>query len=131
MATARIAARGAAWTIASSVLSRGLGLIGTLVLIRFVSPADFGEVSAATVVVATINQLTTLGVGLYAVANRNVTREEMFHATAIHVTLGLLAIGIVTLLGKPLAPLFDTPDLSRYVPGMAISAFTDRVGFMP
>jgi len=131
MATARIAARGAAWTIASSVLSRGLGLIGTLVLIRFVSPSDFGEVSAATVVVATINQLTTLGVGLYAVANKNVSREEMFHATAIHVTLGLLAIGIVTLLGKPLAPLFDTPDLSRYVPGMAISAFTDRVGFMP
>jgi PST family polysaccharide transporter len=131
MATARIAARGAAWTIASSVLSRGLGLVGTLVLIRFVSPDDFGEVSAAAIVVATINQLTTLGVGLYAVANKDVSREEMFHATAIHVTLGLLAIGIVTVLGKPLAPLFDTPDLSRYVPGMAISAFTDRVGFMP
>ncbi|HXJ20305.1 MAG TPA: oligosaccharide flippase family protein [Polyangia bacterium] len=131
MATAGIAARGAAWTIASSVLSRGLGLVGTLVLIRFVTPDDFGEVSAATIVVATINQLTTLGVGLYAVANKQVSREEMFHATLIHVTLGLLAVGIVTLLGKPLAPLFDTPDLSRYVPGMAISAFTDRVGFMP
>lgn len=131
MSTTRKAAKGAAWSIASGVVSRGIGLIGTLVLIRFVSPADFGEVSAAMVVVLTINQFTTLGVGMYAIAHRDITREEFFHATFIHIALGLLAFLVLTVLGKPLGPLFDTPDLDRYVPGLAVSALMDRIGFMP
>jgi lipopolysaccharide exporter len=131
MSTTRTAALGAAWSIASGVLSRGIGLVGTLVLIRFVSPADFGEVSAAMVVVLTVNQFTTLGVGMYAIAHRDITREEFFHASFIHLALGLLAFFVVTLLGKPLGPLFDTPNLANYVPGLAASALLDRFGYMP
>ena len=131
MSTAKIAARGAAWTIATSLLSRGLGLIGTLVLVRFVAPGDYGEASAAMVVVLTINQLTTLGVGVYAIATRDATREDLFHATFIHVSLGLLAFLVLVLLGKPLSPLFDTPNMYRYVPGLAAAALMDRVTTMP
>jgi lipopolysaccharide exporter len=131
MSTTRTAAKGAAWSIASGVLSRGIGLIGTLVLIRFVSPGDFGEVSAAVAVVMTINQFTTLGVGMYAIAHRDITREEFFHASFIHLALGLLAFVVLTALGKPLGPLFDTPNLASYVPGLAAAALIDRFGYMP
>src|SRR4051794_36426659 len=90
-ATARVAARGAAWTIVTSVLARAVSLAGTLVLVRFVAPGDYGEAAAATIVVATVNQFSTLGVGLYAVTKREATREDMFHASVIHLTLGLVA----------------------------------------
>lgn len=129
--TAETAARGAAWTIIASLLSRGLGLVATLILIRFVSPEDYGEVSAATVVVFTVNYVTTLGVGIYVISNRNTTREDMFHSTVIHVTLGVLALLALWVLRKPLSPLFETPNMYRYVPGLAAAAFIDRVAFMP
>jgi PST family polysaccharide transporter len=131
MSTERTAARGAAWTIGSSLLSRGLSLVGTLLLIRFVVPTDYGEVSAATVVVGTINQITTLGVGIYVITNRGATREDLFHATFIHASLGVVAFVALLVLGKPLSPFFDTPHMFLYVPGLALSALTDRITFMP
>src|ERR1700742_5117983 len=119
MATARVAARGAAWTIVGSLLSRGLGLAGTLILIRFVSPKDYGEVSAATVIVWTVNQLTTLGVGVFAIAKRATTREEIFHATVIHVSLGLFAFLTLCILGRSLSPPSTPPNLCLYVPWLS------------
>ena len=131
MADARTAAKGAAWTISSSLLSRGLGLIGTLVLIRFVAPSSYGEVSAAVVVVGTVNQFSTLGVGIYAIATRDATREDLYHATFIHMTLGLLAFFGLLFLGKPLSPLFGAPNMYEYVPLLACAAMAERIAFMP
>jgi PST family polysaccharide transporter len=126
------AARGAAWTIGASVMSRAVGLVGTLVLIRFVAPDDYGEASAATVVTATANQLSTLGVGMYIIAKRATTRrDEVFHATAIHLFLGLIAFAAAFAFTNPLAPALHAPHLMRYIPGMLLSATIDRVSFMP
>ncbi len=130
MATARTVAKGAAWTIGSSLFSRGLTLVGTLVLIRFVAPVSYGEVSAATVVVGTINQLSTLGVGIYAIATRDATRDDLYHATFIHVMLGLVAFFLALLLAKPLSPMFGAPNMYQYVPLLACSALADRFAFM-
>jgi lipopolysaccharide exporter len=129
--TAQVAARGAAWTIATSVLARAISLIGTLVLVRFVAPGDYGEASAATIVVSTINQFATLGVGLYVVAKREATREELFHATFIHVALGLVAVAVLLVCGRSLAPWFGTPNLHRFIPLMTLAFFLERATFMP
>jgi len=129
--TEQVAARGAAWAIATSLLSRLISLIGTLVLVRFVAPGDYGEASAATIVVSTVNQFGTLGVGLYVIAKRDASREELFHATFIHVALGVLAVAVLLLFGRSLAPLFGTPHLYRYVPMLALAFFLERASFMP
>jgi PST family polysaccharide transporter len=131
LTTARTVAKGAAWTIGSSLFSRGLTLVGTLVLIRFVAPSSYGEASAAVVVVGTINQLSTLGVGIYAIATRDATRDDLYHATFIHVVLGLLAFFGALLLAKPLSPMFGAPNMYQYVPLLACSALADRLAFMP
>jgi PST family polysaccharide transporter len=127
----RTAAAGVAWGISTSVAARGLSLIGTLVMIRFVAPYDYGEASVATVVVATLNQLTTLGVGIYAVAKRDATREDLFHATLIHVLMGLVAFAILLIVPGQLESLFDAPNFSRYVPGLAAASLMDRFALMP
>ncbi len=131
MSTEAKAATGAAWTIASSLLARLVGMVGTFVLIRFVAPGDYGEACAASVVVQTVNQIAMLAVGIYVIAQRGVTREEIFHATFIHVFLGIVAAAVLLLLDAPIAPLFGTPELTRYVPGLTAMALIDRVAFMP
>src|SRR4051794_38356659 len=122
MSTEAKAATGAAWTIASSLLARAFGMVGTFVLIRFVAPGDYGEACAASVVVQTVNQIAMLAVGIYVIAQRGVTREEVFHATFIHILLGVVAAAALLVLGAPIAPLFGTPELSHYVPGLTAMA---------
>ena len=41
-------ARGAGWVVAWRMITRTLGLLSTLVLVRLLAPADFGLIALAT-----------------------------------------------------------------------------------
>lgn len=131
MVSAEKAAHSAAWTIVTSLGSRVVGLVGTLVLTRYLAPDQVGEVSAASVIVITLDMFLTFGVGMYLVANPKAGRAVAFHATVIHVGTGLVAAGAAIALARPLAPMFDAPGLVQYVPGLAVAALIARVAFMP
>src|SRR5215475_3412216 len=76
------AARGAAWTLPTSVGSRAIGLLGTLVLARYLTPNEYGVVMTASIVATTASSVTTFGIGIYLVANAEISRSETFHATS-------------------------------------------------
>jgi PST family polysaccharide transporter len=125
------AVRGAAWTIATGVGSRALGLLGSLAMTYFVARGDLGEVSDAAVVVLLANQFSSLGVGQYYVARPAAGRDVAWHATVVHVTLGLIALAGVLLLGHPMSLWMKAPSLGRYLPGLALAALLDRASYMP
>src|SRR5262245_39542609 len=131
MSLARKAVRGAFWTISSGIGSRAVGLVGTLIVTRFIAPAEYGEVSVAAVLVLTANQFSTLGLGQYLIANPEAGRSVGFHATLYHVTLGLLVLGALLPLGGVLTPLLDAPGATAFLPGLVLAALLDRVGFVP
>jgi PST family polysaccharide transporter len=119
------------WTISTSIGSRLVGLVGTLLLVRWISPGDYGVVSAASVVVASATQFSTLGVGVYVIAHPKAGRSVVFQGTVIHLVVGVLAFGATLALAGPLGPLFSAPTLYRYVPGLILAACFDRIMFMP
>jgi PST family polysaccharide transporter len=123
--------RGAAWTIATGVGSRAFGLIGTLAVTYFVARSDLGEVSDAAVAVLLANQFSTLGVGQYYVARPSAGREVAWHATVVHLALGIVALAAVLLLANPLGEWMRAPSIGRYLPGLALSSLLDRVAYMP
>jgi len=125
------AVRGAAWTLPSSLASRAIGLIGTLVLARFLAPAEYGEVSAASILILTATSVTTFGVGIYLVANRDISRDEAFHATVWFLTTGFAAIAAVLWLSGPLGAWSDAPNLRRFMPMFALTAVLERFVFVP
>ena len=127
----RATVRGSLWTVLSGLATRFLGLIGTLLLTKYLVPSVYGEVSAATVLAMTANQLSTLGVGVYIIARPDAGRDVMFHSTLVHVVLGLLAFGLVILLGPSLTPMVGAPEAIRYLPGMVLTVAIDRLGFVP
>jgi lipopolysaccharide exporter len=131
MSLAQKTVRGSAWIIATSIGARVIGVVGTLVLTRFLVPAAYGEVQAASVVAATASQLSTLGVGQYLIANPKSGREIAFHATFFHLAVGFVALLATYLLRGPIADLVGTPGLVAFVPGLILSVLLDRVGFMP
>jgi PST family polysaccharide transporter len=128
---AMTAVRGAAWTIATGIGSRALGLIGTLVLTYFVSREELGEVSDAAVAVVLANQLSTVGVGQYYIARPSAGRDVAWHATVVHVALGFAALAAVLVLQQPMATWMKAPSLGRFLPGLAASALLDRLSYMP
>lgn len=133
MSLAYKAARGALWTVTSSMGGRAIGVLGTLVMTRFLHPAQIGEVSDAMIIAMTANWLTIWGFGQYAVVKgRGPDAVEVtWHATVAYAVLGALALGLVALFGGRLAPFFDAPQAAAYVPGLALALFIRRLGAMP
>lgn len=133
MSLAHKAARGALWTVLSSMGGRAVGVLGTLVMTRFLAPDTIGEVADATILVMTANWLTIWGFGQYSVVKGrgDVTAEVRWHATLFYVGLGVVSLGVFAMLGGYVVPLFGAPDAAQYVPGMALALFIRRLGAMP
>lgn len=133
MSLARKAARGALWTVLSSIGGRSVGVLGTLVMTRFLHPDQIGEVSDATILCMTASWVTIWGFGQYTVvkARGEAQREVTWHATVFYVGLGTLSLGLVALLGGHLTSILNAPKAARYIPGMALAIYIRRIGAMP
>ena len=131
MSLVRDTVRGAMWTISSSIGARAIGLAGTLALTRFISPAEYGEVTVAVVVVLTANQVSTLGLGQLLIARPDAPRSVAFHVTVFHLALGALALLVTLLAGCALGPHLDAPRMARFLPGLVLSVLLDRVAYVP
>lgn len=131
MSLAVKATRSAAWMLAGSLVSRAAGLVSTLVVIRFVSPTDYGEAIAGSIIVGTASQLSSLGIGQFVIVKGGGRRDLAFHATVFQLLLGLLAVAIILLVPRQLNSYFNAPGLSRYTPALALSMLIDRASFVP
>jgi lipopolysaccharide exporter len=125
------AARGAAWTLPTSLGTRLIGLVGTLLLARYLTPAEYGEVSAASILMLTASSITTAGVGIYLVANPTTSRAETFHATCWFLAIGVAAIAVAWGLGGRLAGWFEAPQMARFLPAFAVVSVLERGLFLP
>lgn len=117
--------------MASSVGSRFVGVVGTLVLTHFLAPEVVGEVAVAFALVMTARRLSTVGFGQYVVATPEMGREGVFQVTVLNAVFMVASLGAVLLLADPVAPLFDAPGMVAYVPGLVLAGLIERVGFMP
>src|SRR5262245_21172121 len=111
--------------------SRAIGLVGTLVVTRFLSPAEYGEVTVAAVHVMTANQFSTIGLGQYIVAHPDAPRGAAFHATVFHVLLGVAALLVLFAFAGKLGMAVDAPAMTRFLPGLALGMLLDRIAFVP
>jgi lipopolysaccharide exporter len=133
MSLAHRAARGALWTVVSSMGGRAIGVVGTLAMTRFLEPDVIGEVSDATILCMTANWLSIWGFGQYTVVKGrgDVAGEVRWHAFVLYLGLGALALGAVAALGGRITPHLDAPHAAAYIPGMALALFIRRIAGVP
>jgi lipopolysaccharide exporter len=125
------AVRGAAWTIATSIGSRSLGLVGTLAITYFLVPEVLGDFSDAYIVVLSANQLSIIGVGNYIIARPEGGPAVTWHATMFHLVLGAIAFAVVYLLRARFGSVLHAPGMGLFIPGLVLAAVLDRISFMP
>ena len=125
------AVRSAAWTLPTSVASRAVGLLGTLLLARYLAPDEYGVVMAASFAATTFSTVTTFGVGTYLVANGEMSRAETFHASCWFLVTGV-AVAIGTLLvGGPLERWLGAPGLAVFLPILIVATLLERIVYVP
>jgi PST family polysaccharide transporter len=125
------AVRGAAWTLPTSVGSRAVGLLGTLLLARYLAPNEYGVVMAASIAATTASSVTTFGVGIYLVSNAEISRAETFHASCWFLATGVAALGVTMMLSGPLGRWSDAPGLAEFLPLLIVSTLLDRIVYVP
>jgi PST family polysaccharide transporter len=116
--------------MATGVGTRVVGLVGTLVLTRFIAPAEYGDVSAAAICVLSANQLMFFAFGQYLIANKS-PPDVAYQAAGLNVGLGVFAMVGLFVLRGPLGILLDAPEMGRFIPGFAAAALIDRARMVP
>lgn len=117
----------------TSLGARAVGVIGTVIIARFLDPDVVGEISIASIISFTAGWFTTWGFGSYAVVfgKGDDAIEVTWHATVAYVGLGVVALAGVVLLADPITAALDAPTAAQFVPGMALAIFIKRLGAMP
>ncbi len=125
-----LATRGALWNVGTTFVTRALGLVGTMVLTHFIAPGENGQVSAAFICVASAAGFSHLRFGTYVIAKK-APAATVFNANVIHLVTGFIALCVVVALRNRLGAIFHAPDVGRFIPGFALAAMIERLGYIP
>ena len=124
-------ARGVAWNIATGVGARLLGLVGTLILTRYISPGEYGAVSTATIAVMTASSLVNLQLGQYIIMRGYREPAVAFHAAFYSVCLGWTAASVVYFARDLLGPWLGAPGMRQFVAGYALASAMEVLAMVP
>jgi lipopolysaccharide exporter len=118
-------ARAAAWNLAMSVGVRVIGVFGTLILTRFLSPHEYGEVAAAALCTSVV-RLFSFQAGSYVIAHLS-PAEEVFQAIVFNGTAITLGVVLLLLFQNSLGALLGVPGMTRFLPGLALALVVTQV----
>ena len=123
------ALRGVPWTLLAYAFSRGITLLGTLVLARLLDPSDFGVVLSGMVVVSALNILSEGGFGGSLVVREDV--DDTVLGTTLVCMLGTacVATGLCAAASPLLAEFFGAPRLVDVMPFLALTIIPSTLGY--
>jgi lipopolysaccharide exporter len=122
---------GAVWAIAMRWCMRLLGLFSVVILARLLTPADFGIVAMAALVIALIDSFAELGADFVLLRQAEVTRAQCDTAWTFRLLQGVVT-AVLVLAAAPLAArFFDEPRLvpvMAALAGVAVVAASSNIG---
>jgi lipopolysaccharide exporter len=104
-------ATGAGWMFAWRLSTRLLGLISTLVLVRLLTPEDFGLFSLAFTVIATLETMLAIGMEAQLIRARQTSRALYDTVFTINVIRGTLLALLMVAFAGPAGAFFREPRL--------------------
>lgn len=100
-----------AWRAGADWFSQILSWSSFLIVVRLLTPADFGIVAMAMVLWAYLRYLGEFGIPQTIVTLRDLTEDELAQLNTVALLLGLGCFGLASLLAYPLAAFFKTPQV--------------------
>lgn len=105
-----------------------LGLAGTLILARLLTPSDFGVYAIGASVVVLLDAVRDFGVGTFLVQERELTRERV--RSAVTVAAGISAACALGLLAaaEPVAAFYGNPGVAGILTVLAANFIVSLLG---
>lgn len=99
------------WSILSKWSSKLIGMVSTIILARLLTPADFGIIAMATIVVAFLESITQAGLNLYILRYKEYD-ERVFNAAWTVGIIQAFLVAIPLVIAAPwIAQFYEQPVL--------------------
>ena len=104
------------------LLDKSIGLISTLVLVRVLTPSDFGLVAMAMAVVALLELMSAFGFDSALIQRQDTARSHFDTAWTFNVIFGVCIALFLVAMAVPAAAFYREPRLEQMLPVLAIGA---------
>ena len=108
-------AKGVMWTVLFKFVTRGIGLISTVILARLLVPADFGLVAMAMAIVAGLEILSAFNLDVVLIQNQNAERKHYDTAWSFNLVAGAVQALILVFIAPLIAHFYNDPRLQMIV----------------
>jgi PST family polysaccharide transporter len=110
-----------AWTAAGKWAAQLFASASTLIVVRWLSPNDFGLIGLATTYLGFILVLSEFGIGSAIITLRNLTRSQIAQLNTTAILLGLMGTMLSVLIAVPISRFFRTQQLAAIVAVMGLN----------
>src|SRR5258706_9318032 len=104
-------ARGAAWMVLFKLGERSLGLVRMLILVRLLSPHDFGLVAMARSFIFMAELLTSFGFDVALIQNQAANDRHYHTAWTCNVLVGFFIFLLMLAAARPITSFYGEPAL--------------------
>jgi len=111
---------GAIWVVAARWGIRGIGLISTLILVRLLTPADFGVVAMAMIVVGMVEVFGETGLVLYVIRHPDPKDDHFNTVWTLRLIVGLVLAAVLFLGAEQGAIFFNEPAIEPAIQLLAL-----------
>ncbi|TMH93357.1 MAG: lipopolysaccharide biosynthesis protein [Betaproteobacteria bacterium] len=111
---------GAAWMVLFKLGERSLGIVSILILVRLLSPHDFGFVAMALSFIAMAELLTRAGFDVALIQNQAATDHHYHTAWTCNVLIGLFIFLLMLVAAAPITAFYAEPTLFWVVCWLAL-----------
>lgn len=108
------------WVVAARWGLRAIGLVSTVILARLLTPADFGVIALAMLVVGLIEIVNETGLAIYIIRHPNPQRSHFDTVFTLQLMVGA-ALTLAIIAAAPLgAAFFRTPEIELVIQLLAL-----------
>lgn len=118
---ARSTARGAAWSYATFLVSKGIALISTLVLARLLAPDDFGLVALALVLMNHLDVINDFGIISAVIWRRGDLERTSDTAFAVSLIVGAVLSATTFVLAPLVAAGYGEPRVAPVLAALSVT----------
>ena len=126
-------ATAASWILSWRMTTRLLGLVNTIVLVRLLTPADFGLIALAVSLAQIVESLSSMGVSDALMREKKADRELYSTGFTINLIRGLLIAAVIAAEAAPIAIFFEDVRLESILfvlAAMMLLASLENVGMV-
>jgi O-antigen/teichoic acid export membrane protein len=128
---AQKAVSGAMWSAASSGITQGIAVLGTLVLTHLLSPKDYGLVGMARLAIGLIAIFRELGTASAIIQRKQLSEAFLSSIFWGNQIVAMLAFGLAVATSPLVASFFHQPETQPIVQLLAVGVIVSSLGSVP